>query len=315
MRIFLPVKTTLFFLLLFSVNGYSQSVDYWHNLSFPGERQAWIMYENDISAATDRYYSQGIAACYKQPLKEGSRLGKLFFPLPGAQKSIGFSGDHMAFTPTTIAFDSIMYDNHPYAATLRANVLFESVNPERGSALSWMLSAGVIGPEAQGEEMQTAIHRATDNPLPKGWDYQLNTGILLDAGMYARQRIAGAGRWFLLVAEESASLGTSRIDLSLGGKMQLQLSNKNARYLFSVYANPAIRLVGYDGTLQGSLIAQGSTVAVAGSRVSRVVFEREFGAMIRLGKFTMTGVFNLHSHQYNDGMTHRWGGIRVGLVF
>ena len=315
MKTYRLLKITILFLFISSLSAFGQSVDYWHNLSFTRERQAWLTYENDIFAATDRYYSQGISVCYKNPVKEESKLSKLFFDIPGGAKTIGFGLDHMAFTPTTIAFDSIMYDNHPYAATFRANVLYETVNEERGNALSWMFSAGIIGPEAMGKEIQTAIHRATDNPIPKGWQYQINTGILLDAGIFARQRVAGIGRWFLLVAEENANLGTSRIDLNLGARMQLQLATKNSRYLFAVYFNPAGRFIGYDGTLQGSFISQPNIVTVASDRVSRAIFEREFGAIARVGNFSMTGVFNLHTRQYTNGMTHRWGGIRVAWIF
>jgi hypothetical protein len=43
-----------------------------------------------------------------------------------------------------------------------------------------MLSVGVIGPAAGGEEIQTAIHRNTKNDLPHGWRYQIQNDFILN---------------------------------------------------------------------------------------------------------------------------------------
>lgn len=309
------MKWIVTFLLLFSLNAFGQSIDYRSNLSDKSGRLAWLQYDNDFFAATDRYYSQGIALCYKLPVRETRFAKKLFLPLAGSRKQFGVGLDHMAFTPTTIAWDSVIHHDHPYAATIRLNFLFESIDSARQRSFSWMVSTGLIGPDARGKEMQTAIHRALENPLPKGWEHQVRNGFVLDLGINAQQRVLHFGQWMNLLVQESANAGTVRTDATLGTRLQVQYFTRRDRLRIVVYANPAVRFVGYDGTLQGATTSQRNEYTIAAKDVSRVILQREFGVNLQWGPMTATGVFQIQSHQYTGGLTHRWGGIRFGWRF
>ncbi len=308
---FESMKRSLILIMLFCGTVYGQSIDFWQHPGFRYRQQAWLNFENDFFVWTDRYYSQGLAVCYKQPLKSESWFNNLFLPLKGGQTMMGFAAEHLAFTPSTIAFDSLLSNDRPFAGTVRLHLLFESIDPQRNSSLSWTLSGGIIGKEALGKELQTGVHRITGNPHPKGWHHQIRTGLLLDAGLFAQQQYMNFGRWFIAVAEESANFGTSRIDATLGTRIQLQLFTPNKRWGIAFYANPAFRFVGYDGTLQGSIIGQRSEYIIARKDVSRVIFEREFGILGTAGNVSAMAVFNMHTKQYDAGMTHRWGGLRL----
>lgn len=305
------MKRAWILIMLLWGTAHGQSIDYWHHPGFRYRQQAWAHFDNDFFVATDRYYSQGMAVCYKLPVPTKSWFNNLFLPLKGGQNTIGFAVDHMAFTPSTIAFDSLLSNDRPFAGTARLNLLFESVDTDGNRALSWYVSGGFIGKEALGKELQTGVHRITDNPHPKGWHHQIRTGLLLDAGIHAQQRYVTFGRWFVAIAEESAHIGTSRIDATLGTRVQLQLFTNNKHWGLAFYANPAFRFVGYDGTLQGSLLGQRSEYVIAAKDVSRMVFEREFGIIGTASIVSLSAVFNMHTRQYDAGMTHRWGGIRL----
>ena len=290
-------------------------MDFWTNFSDKPGQVIWLNYENDFFASTDRYYSQGIAAVYKRPVSETGFGHKLFFRLPDSRKQFGAGVDHMAFTPTSIAFDSILMPNHPYAGTIRGNVFFESINDRKEQSFSWTASAGIIGPEAQGKEIQTGIHKALENPRPKGWEFQIQGGLLLDVGVNARQRIVGFGNWARLYTEESGNFGTARTDATLGARVQFQLYSKKDFLRVVAYFNPAVRFVGHDATLQGSIFNQRSPYTVPSEEITRIIFEREFGVNVQLGKLTASYTFQLHTKQYDAGMTHRYGGLRLGWIF
>lgn len=310
------MKWILLLVSMTAARVFAQSVDYW--LHFPDEQRrafAQLSYENDVFAATDRYYSQGIVACYKRPVGDSSDLRGFFLPLKKSRRQIGFGIDHMAFTPSSISWDSIQYYDHPYAGTLRLNALFETIDTAHDRSLAWTVSVGVIGPEALGYEMQSVIHKALDNPLPKGWKHQLSTGLLLDAGIHGEHRAPGTADWLIIVLEAAANAGTSRIDFTFGSRLGIMFATHNNFFRILLYMNPAFRFVGYDATLQGSLIGRSSNYFVPAKDVTRVVFEREFGISGRFKHLQISGVYQMHSNNYRQGMMHRWGGLRVGWYF
>lgn len=310
------MKWMLLLVCVVAVRAFGQSVDYW--LHFPDEQRksyAFLGYENDFFAATDRYYSQGLVACYKRPVRDSSAFRGFFLPMSKARRQIGFGLDHMAFTPSSISWDSIVEQDHPYAATLRANVLFETIDTAHEEMLSWSLSLGIMGPEAFGGELQSAFHRSLDNPPPNGWSHQLSTGLLLDAGFHGEHRVSNTDQRLFLVLEAAANAGTSRIDATFGTRFGIQLKSRNNFLRFHAYMNPAFRFVGYDATLQGSLIGFKSEYVIPDKDVTRVVFEREFGISLRYKGLTLSGVMQLHTTNYRQGMLHRWGAVRVGWYF
>jgi lipid A 3-O-deacylase len=295
---------------------FAQSVDYL--LHFPDEQRrafAQLSYENDVFAATDRYYSQGIVACYKRPVGDSSNFRGFFLPMKKSRRQVGFGIDHMVFTPSSILSDSIPYYDHPYAGTLRLNAMFETIDTARDRSLAWTFSIGVIGPEALGYEMQTLIHKTFDNPLPQGWKHQLNSGLLIDAGIHGEHRAPGTPDWLIIVMDLGANAGTSRIDLTFGSRLGVMFASHNNFFRIHLYMNPAFRFVGYDATLQGSLISRSSDYFVPASDVTRVVFEREFGISGRFKHLQISGTYQMHSNNYRQGMMHRWGGLRVGWYF
>jgi lipid A 3-O-deacylase len=309
------MKRIVILLLFFAPVAFGQSIDYYEHLFYQKKKRFVFSFDNDFFVATDRYYSQGLSLAYKTPVLDPDHWTNGLFLYKGGTKMAGFSIEQMGFTPTSIAYDTILSDDRPFAGTIRANFNFESIDSARNFALNWQLSAGIIGPEAFVGETQEAVHRWTDNPHPQGWENQIQTGLLLDANIYSHQQIAKAGTWLVLVSEEGANVGTSRIDLTLGPRIQVQWLTPGRDLHLALFANPAVRFVGYDGTLQGSLIGEKSPYVIRNADVSRVILEREFGAMARYKRFQMNGYVNINTRVYRTALPERWGGIRIIVFF
>lgn len=301
---------------LFTTTVFAQQMDFWHNLSYKGGNHIWLNYDNDYFVSTDRYYSQGIAVAGKFQVGKKSFLNRTLLDLPHSVKTVGFGLEHMAFTPRFIGRGPERPFDHPYAAQFQGYAIFETVDTVRGNMIGYRLGGGIIGPQTKGMEIQIGIHNALGGMRPVGWENQVQSGLLLDAGFYARQRIFGFGRWFKTVVEEQLNLGTGRDDFSIGTKFHAEISTRDNKWLFGLYFVPSLKVVGYDATLQGSLINfAGSPVTIPSEDINRLIFSREFGAMAKAGKFTITYMVHIDTPQFNNQMYPRWGGIRIGWNF
>ncbi len=291
------------------INAAGQSIRYTNELNDTATWSFFIQYENDLFTSTDRYYTQGTVFGYQRNLTKETRINQFFFTLPSSKKTIGFGLDHLGFTPSTIHSDSLLTGDRPYAATIRLNTVLQTTDTLHKRSFAWSFSLGIIGPEAFGKEIQTGIHKATNNFLPLGWQHQLNTGILLDLGFEAQQRILSIRKWASFDVTCRANLGLGRTDFSLGGNGSIQLSNKAIG--IKVFARPAIRLVGYDATLQGSIVGKTDEYHIEASQLHRLVSEQEIGVQIKIYKLCIAAWYHFQSSIFEGGLNHSWGGVKV----
>lgn len=297
----------LFFVSIFlSFLSFGQRTNFWSSSN--AKPMVWIHYENDLFAARDAYYSQGIAVNYKTEVMSQS----YFFKLKNSRQLLGFGLEHQVFTPSSIASNSILFNDRPYGATLRLDALFETLDTIRGNTIGWGISLGYIGPEAGGKQMQTGIHKATNNFLPLGWEHQLGTGLLMDGVFHGSQRLIDLKKMVLFDVIETVSLGASKSDAQLDGKVQLGYSGKNAS--FYVIAMSGIRAVGYDASLQGALISRTSEYRIANADVTRFVFENEIGFGLQIRKVTFNYWYRFQSKVFEQGVGHVWGGLRFAVA-
>ncbi|MDH4471920.1 MAG: lipid A deacylase LpxR family protein [Fluviicola sp.] len=290
-----------------------QYIRYTSEISDTARKSCFLQYENDLFVQTDRYYTQGIALNYKTVLPATSFFGGLFFQVPSSGKRMSLGLDQQVFTPTSIRSDSLLNGDRPYAATLHLTSVFETVDTLRHRIFGWQFSLGMIGPAALGKETQTGIHKATNNFLPLGWQHQLNTGLLVDLGAHVNYRVIAVHRWLSLDVNAQANLGTGNTSLLAGGNLNICLINN--RLAIGFYTKPALRVVGYDATLQGSLIGLKSEYVVASNRMKRLISEQETGVHLQLNCFSMDFWLRFQSNLFDGAVNHRWGGVRLSFSF
>lgn len=157
----------------------------------------WIVeYENDIFVDEDRYYTNGVRL---------SRIGQVRTP-PGWLSSVArrFPGideadalpyrlsiSHNLYTPRDIENPRFPPDDRPYAAWF--NIQFATGTRSARGADRVHVGLGLVGPAAQGEAIQKAIHSAIDSPEPVGWDSQIRNEPTLQLGYDRFRRFFSAG--------------------------------------------------------------------------------------------------------------------------
>lgn len=143
-----------------------------------------LIIENDKFADTDRHYTNGLQLAYfLAPGKEGSWVKKAAQVLPLVKSSgdlrHGIFMGHEIYTPNDTTTSGFLPDQRPYAGWLYGGVSISSNTSSHFDV--WRLNLGVVGPAAQGEEVQNNFHRLIGVDEAKGWDHQLSNkfGLML----------------------------------------------------------------------------------------------------------------------------------------
>lgn len=135
-----------------------------------------LVVENDVFTGSDRDYTSGIMLNYISGVEDGPRrLRDLGIRFPGIEAEdeihVSVSLGHELYTPTNIRAAQLLEDDRPYAGYLYLATGFSTANDLEVE--TWLLTTGIVGPSARGEQIQNAIHRAIDEPEAQGWKHQL----------------------------------------------------------------------------------------------------------------------------------------------
>ena len=272
-----------------------------------------LRYENDLFAGTDRYYSQGIFLQYDHLDINLKWLNKFFFRVPDIQRSLQTGIAQKVYTPSSITSDSLLPGDRPYAATYGYTARFTSRSKSKNYSLSWSLNTGWIGKPAFGKEMQTAIHRWTNNNKPRGWQHQLNNCLHVNLSFGAVKTWFTKTKWLRLETASLTTLGTLTNETRASGMLKLGYITEGKYFL--LYYNPEVRAVLYDGTLQGALFAKPSEARIASNEITRLVSEQELGFRMLWGKISFTAYGHFQSKLFRSASNHAWGGIGLGYYF
>jgi lipid A 3-O-deacylase len=162
-----------------------------------------------------------------------------------------FGQDLYTASNINLAPDKILAIDHPYAGWLYAGV-FREFADNTGWASRIGLDLGCLGPCAGGERTQTQLHRLLKQPLPQGWDAQLQQewGAVL-SGEWS------PARWLLaknidVQPRVKARFGNIFTDASVEATLRFgQLSDLPEQVGHFGYLRGEMKAIGYDATLQG----------------------------------------------------------------
>nr|WP_294862722.1 lipid A deacylase LpxR family protein [uncultured Fluviicola sp.] len=269
-----------------------------------------LTYENDFFTASDCYYSQGIFLQYDHHNLQVKWLKHFFIPVPHIERNLESGIAQKDYTPSTILSDTLLVGDRPYAATIAYGNRFFSRSKSRNYTLMWGLSFGFIGKPAFGEYTQKTVHRWINNAQPKGWQYQLNTGFILDLNFGFTKSFFTRSRWIRLDLSDFITVGNLTDEMRVQGK--LKLGYIGIRRQFYLYYTPELRVVAYDGTLQGAIFVRPSEAALPAGSIERLVSEQQIGIYLRYNRFFISGHAHYQSRLFKYALNHMWGGITVG---
>jgi lipid A 3-O-deacylase len=185
-----------------------------------------IVVENDVFSGSDRDYSSGVRLSV---LSSEGNLPKWIeslansLPLADGKKRIGVAIGQSLFTPQDIKLRNPPTDDHPYAGWLYGSVGMVSDTGKTYDNV--LLTLGVVGPSAYGEQTQTAVHHLIGSPHPEGWDHQLKDepGVIFTYERKWRSlyQISPLGIGFDVTPHAGIDLGNVNTDAIIGATFRL----------------------------------------------------------------------------------------------
>lgn len=135
-----------------------------------------FQWENDIFAATDRYYTNGLQLSWLSSSAPPETLGFLsngMSALFGADAQIrwGLSIGQQIYTPGDTDLSVPDPKDRPYAGYLYGAAAMVAYTETSLNTIE--LQVGVIGPNALAEEVQNGVHDIINDTKAAGWDYQI----------------------------------------------------------------------------------------------------------------------------------------------
>ena len=286
----------------------------------PG-RELTYAYANDLFFRTDYYFTQGMRLTLRHPaLARLPTRHLLAAGRAGSTQQFGVMLRYDGFTPLRIQDDFIRVGDRPYAAYLYAAFFRGSTSPTRPRRLITALEIGVIGPAAGGRELQTFLHRVTDNSEPRGWAHQVRNAPVLAYRARREQRLAAAPGRAELTGHAEAVLGTLYTHATAGLNLRVghfasdfqtpAALSGGPRWQFSAQAGLEGRAVGYNATLQGGLFTS-DPYTLAGSSIDRVVWQSVGGLVLAHGGLRLAATATWVSPEFAGGRSHRWGELAL----
>jgi lipid A 3-O-deacylase len=288
-------------------------------------------YANDLFFRTDYYFTQGMSLTLVHPALARLPTQRLLPRGPaGGTQHHGITLRYDGFTPLRIQDPFIRVGDRPYAAYLVASFFRVSTHPTRHLRLTTAWEIGFIGPAAGGKELQTAIHRLTGNAEPRGWDYQIRNAPLLGYRVEVEKQLA-ARRHVELIGQAQASL--SALYTYAGTGVRLRVGRLHPYFAnlgtaspdsqttpplhWQLYGQATLegRLIGYDTTLQGSLLPSHDPYTLASSTLQRGVLRSSGGVVLAHEGLSFAASATWTSPEFAGARSHRWGELGVKVAF
>ncbi len=234
-----------------NAQGYlDRLLDDFNEVKALSQRKQRFEFENDVIFKTDRNYTDGVRYGYKylglRQYRKSADAGESFLPgfnldpvssqeCTGGKlcyyKSYTLYLGHSMYTPSDIRLkaDQIPPGERPYAAWVYFG-FYRELFASDGRYWRYGLDLGCIGGCAQGERLQTFIHRnITHSPIPEGWGAQIHNEL----GVVFRYEYV-PGSWQpapFLELTPHVQFGAGNIQTYAGAGVTLRLGKFRSNYL------------------------------------------------------------------------------------
>ncbi len=314
-------KQYFLFVLLFPVSLLAQKIDNMASFRDINAKSYFrFNYDNDYFASRDQDYTQGYSFELVSPNLRKNPINKILINPKFTENKYGVAIEHIGFTPFNIKSSNIQFGDRPFAATIMLKNFVIATDTIYKSRLISSLNIGLIGPGAFGKEMQVAIHEATGNTIPEGWQNQIKNDIVLNYEVSHEKQLVRYRNLFSLQSYSRLRVGTLFTNVGLGltttfGVINSPYSSSKAKKKFSIYgyAQSIVNGVGYDATLQGGMFNKKSPYTIANNEIERLTAQVNFGIIIQTRTMYFEYSRSLITREFEVGKSSKWGGIKVGF--
>ncbi|MCB2410998.1 lipid A deacylase LpxR family protein [Hymenobacter lucidus] len=288
-------------------------------------------FANDAFLRTDYYYTQGMTLLLVSPALQHSPVNRILGPVPaGSTLHHGIRLHYDGFTPLRIQDPFIRVGDRPYASYIYADLLRVATHTSRHLRVTTALNVGILGPAAGAKGFQTKFHELLGAPTPRGWDYQVQTDVVLGYEAQVEKQLLALGRVAELNGSASASLGTLQTYAAAGTTLRvgwrqltfegLGVAGRAARRphgRVQAYGQAQVegRLVGYNATLQGGLFNRRNPYVLPASAVSRAVAQSTGTLGLGYAGVRVETALTWISPEFTGSRTHRWTTINIRVAF
>ncbi len=286
------------------------------------ERYFRFNYDNDFFASRDQDYTQGYNFELVSPAMRHNPINKLLLKIKNSESQYGVSIEHIGFTPFTIGSPTIQYGDRPFAAAIMLKSFAVATDTIHKSRWVSSLNIGLIGPGAFGKEMQVAIHEATGNTIPQGWQNQIRNDVVLNYEVSYEKQLLRYTNLFSLQTNTTLRLGTLFTNATVGLNSTFGLINApfvslktKKRFALYGYAQPMVTIIGYDATLQGGLFNRSSPYTISDNQIKRLTGQVNYGMVLQTRTLYLEYSRVLITREFESGTSSKWGGIKVGFRF
>lgn len=313
-------KIILVSLLFYHVSISAQHIEHSSIFRNAAGKHFRFHYDNDFFTKSDEYYTQGITFEYSNPSIKYFPISGLLINLPRSYTNFGFAINLLGYTPTSIQSETILYGDRPYASAITFKTFNTSADSLQRMRLSSAVSIGILGPGALGKEIQAGIHRWLDNPIPKGWDTQVQNDIILNYQVNFDKALHSSS-YFLMNLSGEARAGTLNNRFGIGINIMTgnfndpysMLKRRKVEYYF--YGQVKSNMVGYDATLQGGIFNRNNPYILAKENIKRLTAQADAGIILNYKKLLLSYTQSILTKEFTTGKNHRWGGISLGYLF
>ena len=276
-----------------------------------------LVVQDDYFTGTDRGYTDGTELMWAwSPADINSALIK---------SVIGVR--NRMYTPDSIEAHALLPTERPYCATL--SLFYQLWRREDDELVKYEVEAGVLGPQAYGDQLQSWAHRIIKYEIPQGWDDQLRPnepilnlymerwhplGLVGDPQAWQARLdgfYGGAFGTTFINAEGGvcAKGGWNIPDDAAGGTV---LENKNGGWFAFLFVEPRGRLVAHNATLGESFFHQRDNER----HLLPVVGETEAGLTVGKNGFAFTYSAVTSTREYaHQNHKQDYGNIRVDYTW
>jgi hypothetical protein len=311
--------TSLVFVLLLSAAGFSQQ-KFSKEFSFVNDNDLYA------SISRDQYYSNGLFFTYRFLASDFKKFSKKIYEL-----EVG----HEIYSPWKSTVRSVLEHDRPFAAHLYGRYGITRVFKDQ-SILKTSLSAGVIGEDALGQELQDIIHDIYNFVNAIGWEFQIQNmfSLNLDA-TYIKALGTDESNRYDINFIANARLGTTFNEVTGGFKgrlglkelqpldnsiaFEIHLNDQKTTHVRGIesffYYETSLSLVAYDATVQGSLFNDNSPLTFD---INPLRFDLEIGYRFTSNRWNFGYAYHYHSNKLpnlrrNGG--HYYGRVFLGYLF
>ena len=279
-----------------------------------------LIYENDFFTQTDEYYTQGIKLESVNPSFKYSPFMWLLPNLKHSSIQYGLNAAQDCYTPTSITRDSVLKGDRPYAGYVYLGHYKISSDYYKKQMLTSEFDLGEIGSCAKCKEEQEAIHRATNNAQPDGWQYQIGTSLFLDYKLrYEKALLSDTSIDIIAIGQINAGTVYNNalvgITLHLGKMKSYFLVNHTSVFQLYSTVKAWAEVVGYDGTMEGALFTHNSINTLGAKEMNRIVYGDSYGLCLSGRKMSAEYSVTLITNEIITGTYHGWGHIALTYYF